>query len=104
MTKIDLPSRRSRVMLKHMDRACPKCTAPMPASAKFCSRCGADVAVASAAELRNPLSPRRRAIRELVVGWILFIVGGALSLAGLLWISGMRGWVVFGVGVSVFSI
>src|SRR5947208_2786413 len=94
-------------MLKLMDRACPRCSAPISATAKFCPRCGTDVATvttpsAGTTDLRDPLSPRRKALRELIVGWILFVAGGVLGLAGLLSISGMRGWIVFGVGLSVF--
>jgi len=87
-----------------MERTCPKCTSPIPASAKFCPRCGADVAVASTTEPHGPLSSRRKAIRELIVGWILFIAGGVLGTLGLFSVSGFRGWIVFGVGVSLFMI
>lgn len=81
-----------------MARECPKCSARLPGLARYCPRCGT-----SADTPAEDVLTLRRARREIVVGWILFIVGGGMCLATLLGMA-RSGWITFGLGITAVVI
>lgn len=76
---------------------CGKCGAAIPMRAKFCPRCGEvnDRSIATA----GWLAPQSR---EILLGWLLWIAGSLLFLAGLFLLSGARGWIAIGLGIALF--
>ena len=53
---------------------CPKCGAENPWTAKFCFKCGAEIAASGASESSTGLSPNIAGLLCYVVGWITGIV------------------------------
>ncbi|HEX8915061.1 MAG TPA: zinc ribbon domain-containing protein [Humisphaera sp.] len=91
-----------------MPRECPRCAADVPRRARFCPRCGAGVAdvaaAAGPADDGGVLSARRKAIRELIVGWIFFVAGGVMIGAGIFFLGGLKMWLSIGFGVPIFFV
>lgn len=83
-----------------MDQPCPNCSTPAPDRATFCPRCGAQLSGVFPSVGDKKAWHRR----EMIVGWILFIVGGAMGLLGLFYATGGRAWMSVGLGIALFVV
>ncbi len=82
-----------------MDHPCPQCSSTVPDRATYCPRCGEQQwEHGSVGEKKAYLR------RELIVGWILFLAGGAMVLLGIFSLSGIRSWMSVGLGIPLFVV